>query len=174
MAVVVVAVVVVAVVVDVVVVVVTAVAHSASVRCRGTHRARTRGRAHQKMGQRTPPLVVGTPQARRTMGRTAVPSGTAARLSAAEPGTPMSSAPRWCRQAADCGWKMIMGGSSTPGAFLKADPHTQQPLDGRVVPDTRPGTASEGTFWQLRAVQRNGLRSRERRFESCRGHCSGA
>jgi len=37
-----------------------------------------------------------------------------------------------------------------------------------------PQGASFGTLGQVRAVQSNALRSRERRFEPCRGHCSEA
>jgi hypothetical protein len=42
----------------------------------------------------------------------------------------------------------------------------------RAAPDTRPGKISANKFRQVRAIQGNGLRSRERRFESCRGHPS--
>ena len=44
----------------------------------------------------------------------------------------------------------------------------------RVAPDTRPGKMRQSAFALVRAVQGNSLRSRERRFESCRGHCSEA
>ena len=44
----------------------------------------------------------------------------------------------------------------------------------RVAPDTRPGKTRENAFVLARAVQGNSLRSRERRFESCRGHWSEA
>jgi hypothetical protein len=37
----------------------------------------------------------------------------------------------------------------------------------RAAPDMRPGKISASTFRQVRAIQGNGLRSRERRFESC-------
>jgi hypothetical protein len=40
----------------------------------------------------------------------------------------------------------------------------------RAAPDTRPDKISAGTFRRVRAIQGNGLRSRARRFESCRGH----
>ena len=40
----------------------------------------------------------------------------------------------------------------------------------RAAPYTRPDKISANTFRQVRAIQGNGLRSRERRFESCRGH----
>ena len=40
----------------------------------------------------------------------------------------------------------------------------------RAAPYMRPGKISASTFWQVRAIQGNGLRSRARRFESCRGH----
>jgi len=51
----------------------------------------------------------------------------------------------------------------------KADSSTM-----RVAPDMRPDRTFGSTFWQVRAIQGNGLRSRERRFESCRGHWSEA
>ena len=39
----------------------------------------------------------------------------------------------------------------------------------RAAPDTRPGRTSPGTFSLVRGVYSNPIRSRERRFESCRG-----
>jgi hypothetical protein len=44
----------------------------------------------------------------------------------------------------------------------------------RPVPNTCPEGSPTSTFALVRAVQSNGLRSRERRFESCRGHSSEA
>jgi len=43
-----------------------------------------------------------------------------------------------------------------------------------VAPDTRPGKTRDSAFALVKAVQGNSLRSRERRFESYRGHCSEA
>jgi len=40
------------------------------------------------------------------------------------------------------------------------------------APDTRPARTTEITFPLVSAIPGNGLRSRERRFESCRGHWS--
>ena len=37
-------------------------------------------------------------------------------------------------------------------------------------PHTPPSVCSQGGSWQVEAANRIGLRSRERRFESCRGH----
>ena len=42
------------------------------------------------------------------------------------------------------------------------------------VPDTCPGRTPASMFRLVRRIHGNGLRSRERRFESCRGHCSEA
>jgi hypothetical protein len=39
-----------------------------------------------------------------------------------------------------------------------------------AMPDTCPGRTPVKTFWLVRRVHSNPLRSRERRFESCRGH----
>jgi len=44
----------------------------------------------------------------------------------------------------------------------------------RAAPYTRPAKISASTFRPVRAIQGHGLRSRERRFESCRGHSSEA
>jgi hypothetical protein len=43
-----------------------------------------------------------------------------------------------------------------------------------AVPDTCPGRTPARTFPLVRRVHGNGLRSRERRFESCREHWSKA
>ena len=42
----------------------------------------------------------------------------------------------------------------------------------RAAPDTRPDKISASMFPLVRGVHSNVLRSRERRFESCRGHWS--
>ena len=42
----------------------------------------------------------------------------------------------------------------------------------RTAPYTRPDKISASTFPLVRATHSDGLRSRERRFESCRGHWS--
>ena len=44
----------------------------------------------------------------------------------------------------------------------------------RAAPYTRPDKISANTFRQVTAILGNGLRSRERRFESCRMHSSEA
>ena len=57
--------------------------------------------------------------------------------------------------------------------FGAASTHPQFRVPGgpvlRVAPDTRPRKTRESEFALVRAVQGNSLRSRERRFESCRG-----
>jgi len=44
----------------------------------------------------------------------------------------------------------------------------------RAAPDRRPARTPAATFPLVSAIPEHGLRSRERRFESCRGHCSKA
>jgi hypothetical protein len=76
------------------------------------------------------------------------------------------------------GWSAIL--LAAPGAgptgnargdVTAAERHAPGRPD-RAVPDTRPGRTPASTFPQARGMHGNGLRSRERRFESCRGHCS--
>jgi len=74
------------------------------------------------------------------------------------------------------------------GAALRASPKPgcrsrnvrRKPAGGlhcrrrQAAPDTRPARTPAATFPLVSAISRNGLRSRERRFESCRGHWSEA
>jgi len=46
-------------------------------------------------------------------------------------------------------------------------------LDSAVAPGTPPIMVCGNSFPLVRGVHSNVLRSRERRFESCRGHCRG-